>query len=149
MRPLLGEVIDWLGERIVLAVDELLLLVVCLAYAFSSDLLPEPFDLWLLYAAYVADSVLFALRVARTTYLGKIAEDPADITPTIATGITIDHAVAMSLPVVSGYVWEAFGFRWVFLLAGAIALAGFFVCLRVRVPAISPPEDEAEAKGAV
>ena len=134
MRPLLGEVIDWLGERTVLAVDELLLLVVCLAYAFASDLLPEPFDLWLLYAAYVADWVLYALRVARTTYLGKIAEDPADITPTIATGITIDHAVAISLPVVSGYVWEAFGFRWVFLLAGAIALVGFFVCLRVRVP---------------
>jgi len=135
MRPLLGEVIDWLGERTVLAVDELLLLVVCLAYAFASDLLPEPFDLWLLYAAYVADWVLYALRVARTTYLGKIAEDPADITPTIATGITIDHAVAISLPVASGYIWEAFGFRWVFLLAGAIALVGFFVCLQVRVPA--------------
>jgi MFS family permease len=40
----------------------------------------------------------------------------------------------MSLPVVSGYVWESFGFRWVFLLAGAIALVGFFVCLQVRVP---------------
>jgi predicted MFS family arabinose efflux permease len=134
MRPLLGEVIDWLGERIVLAVDELLLLVVCLTYAFASDLLPQPFDLWALYGAYVLDSVLFALRVARTTYLGKIAEHPGDITPTIATGITIDHAVAMSLPVLSGYIWEAYGFRWVFLIAGAIAVAGFFVCLQIRVP---------------
>ncbi len=134
MRPLLGEVIDWLGERTVLAADELLLLAVCLTYAFASDLLPAPIDLWVLYCAYVIDTVLFALRVARTTYLGKIAEDPSDITPTIATGITIDHAVAMSLPVLSGYIWEAFGFRWVFLLAGAIALAGFFVCLQIRVP---------------
>lgn len=134
MRPLLGEVIDWLGERTVLAVDELLLLVVCLTYAFSSEILPAPYDLWLLYGAYVLDSVLFALRVARTTYLGKIAEDRADITPTIATGITIDHAVAMSLPVLSGYIWEAFGFQWVFILAAAIAVVGFFVCLRIRVP---------------
>ncbi len=134
MRPLLGEVVDWLGERIVLAADELLLLAVCLTYAFASDLLPGPFDLWLLYGAYVLDSVLFALRVARTTYLGKIAEDKADITPTVAAGITIDHAVAMSLPVLSGYIWEAFGFRWVFLLAAAIAVVGFFVCLRIRVP---------------
>jgi predicted MFS family arabinose efflux permease len=149
MRPLLGEVIDWLGERTVLAVDELLLVAVCLAYAFASDLLPEPFDLWLLYSAYVADSVLFALRVARTTYLGKIAEDPADITPTIATGITIDHAVAMSLPVVSGYVWEAYGFRWVFLLAGAIALVGFFVCLQIRVPAAAGREGGVAASGAL
>ena len=134
-RPLLGDVIDWLGERIVLAVDEVLLLLICLAYAFASDLLRAPWDLYLLYGAYVFDIVLFALRVARTTYLKKIARDPADITPTISLGITIDHAVAMSLPVLSGYIWEAWGFRWVFLLAGAIALAGFFICLRIKVPA--------------
>ncbi len=141
MRPLLGEVIDWLGERTVLAVDELLLLAVCLTYAFSSKLLPAPYDLWLLYGAYVLDSVLFALRVARTTYLGKIAEDPADITPTIATGITIDHAVAMTLPVLSGYIWEAYGFQWVFILAAAIAVVGFFVCLQIRVPDIPQISD--------
>jgi predicted MFS family arabinose efflux permease len=133
-RPLLGEVIDWLGERIVLAADELLLLVICLSYAFASDILPAPYDLYLLYGAYIFDSLLFALRVARTTYLKKIADDPTDITPTISMGITIDHAVAMSLPVFSGYIWEAYGFRWVFILAGSIALAGFFVCLRIKVP---------------
>jgi hypothetical protein len=82
----------------------------------------------------VLDSVLFALRVARTTYLKKIAQDQSDITPTISTGITIDHAVATTLPVLSGYIWEAYGFRWVFILAGAIAFVGFFVCLRIRVP---------------
>jgi predicted MFS family arabinose efflux permease len=133
-RPLLGEVIDWLGERTVLAADELFLLAICVAYAFASDLLAPPYDLWLLYGAYIFDSVLFALRVARTTYLKKIAEDPSDITPTISTGITIDHAVATTLPVLSGYIWDAYGFRWVFILAGVIALVGFFVCLRIRVP---------------
>jgi predicted MFS family arabinose efflux permease len=138
-RPLLGEVVDWLGERVVLAADELLLLAICLAYAFASTILPPPYDLWLLYGAYVFDSVLFALRIARTTYLKKIAEDPADITPTISTGITIDHAVATTLPVASGYIWEAYGFQWVFILAGAIALAGFFVCLKIRIPY---PEDD-------
>jgi len=144
LRPLLGDVIDWLGERTVLAVDELFLLAVCLVYAFASDILPAPWDLRLLYAAYVFDNVLFALRVARTTYLKKIARDPADITPSISLGITIDHAVAMSLPVLSGYLWEAWGYRWVFILAGAIALAGFFVCLRIRVPARALPAAGAE-----
>jgi predicted MFS family arabinose efflux permease len=137
LRPLLGDVIDWLGERTVLAVDELLLLAICLAYAFASDVLPAPYALWLLYGAYISDSVLFALRIARTTYLKKIADDPADITPTISMGITIDHIVAMSLPILSGYLWEAHGPRWVFILAGTIAFAGFFVCLRIRVPSRS------------
>jgi len=128
---LLGEVIDWLGERTVLATDELLLLAICLTYAFAGDLLHGRAVLFALYGAYILDMVLFALRVARTTYLKKIVDDPSDITPTISMGITIDHAVAMSLPILSGYIWEAYGFRWVFILAGAIALVGFFVCLRI------------------
>ncbi|MCJ7755752.1 MAG: MFS transporter [Thermoanaerobaculales bacterium] len=131
LRPLLGEVIDWLGERTVLATDELLLLAICLTYAFAGDLLHGRAVLFALYGAYILDMVLFALRVARTTYLKKIVDDPSDITPTISMGITIDHAVAMSLPILSGYIWEAYGFRWVFILAGTIALVGFFVCLRI------------------
>jgi predicted MFS family arabinose efflux permease len=134
LRPLLGEIIDHLGERTVLAADELFLLLVCLVYAFAGDLLPAPYALYLLYGAYIFDSVLFALRIARTTYLQKIADTPADITPTIAMGITIDHMVAMTLPIASGYIWTTWGFRWVFLLAGAIAVAGFFICLRIRIP---------------
>ena len=134
LRPLLGDVIDWLGERVVLAADEVLLLLVCLVYAFAGDVLPGPWALRVLYAAYVLDHVLFALRVARTTYLKKIAVDPADITPTISLGVTIDHAVAMSLPVLSGYVWQRYGHQWVFLMAAAIAVVGFFICLRIEVP---------------
>ncbi len=129
-RPLLGDVIDWLGERVVLAADSLLLLGICMVYAFVDDVR-------LLYACYILDSVLFALRIARTTYLKKIADDPSDITSTISVGITIDHVVAMSLPILSGWLWETYGHEWVFLLAGAIALAGFFVCLQIRVP---PPD---------
>jgi predicted MFS family arabinose efflux permease len=134
LRPLLGEVIDWLGERTVLAADELLLLGICLTYAFAGEIFSGNGVLFALYGAYILDIILFALRVARTTYLKKIADDPADITPTISMGITIDHAVAMTLPILSGYIWEAYGFQWVFILAGSIAFVGFFVCLRIRTP---------------
>jgi predicted MFS family arabinose efflux permease len=127
LRPLLGDVIDWLGERTVLAVDEIMLLAVCLVYAFVGNV-------YVLMGAYILDHILFALRVARTTYLKKIAVDPADITPTISLGITIDHVVAMSLPILSGWLWVNHGHHWVFILAGAIALAGFVLCLQIRVP---------------
>lgn len=134
LRPLLGDVIDWVGERAVLAADEVFLLVICMVYAFATDLFPHDAAMYALYAAYIVDNLLFALRIARTTYLKKIVDDPSDITPSISMGITIDHAVAMTLPVLSGYIWEHFGFRWVFVLAGAIAVAGFFVCLQIKVP---------------
>jgi predicted MFS family arabinose efflux permease len=140
LRPLLGDVIDWLGERVVLVADEILLLLICLVYAFADRLFAPGAVLWTLYVAYVLDQTLFALRVARTTYLKKIAVDPADITPTMSLGITIDHAVAMTLPVFSGWLWAHVGFQWVFVLAAAIALVGLVVCLRIRVsaPAAGP-----------
>jgi MFS family permease len=136
-RPLLGDVIDWFGERIVLTADEIFLILICLTYAFAGDLFAKGTAVYVLYGAFIMDSVLFALQIARNTYLKKIAETQADITPTIATGITIDHLVAMSLPILSGYLWSSFGFRWVFILAASIATAGFFVCLRIRVPSPS------------
>ncbi len=134
MRPLLGDVIDWLGERKVLATDEIMLFFVCMIYGFASDIFSSPWDLRVLYGAYMLDHILFALRIARTTYLKKIAVDPTDITPTISLGITIDHVVAMTLPVLSGVIWERYGHQWVFVLAGAIALGGFFICLQIRIP---------------
>ncbi|MBN2343854.1 MAG: MFS transporter [Deltaproteobacteria bacterium] len=138
VRPLLGDVIDWFGERVVLAVDEVLLILICLTYAFAGDLFSTGTALYVLYGAFILDSILFALRIARNTYLKKIADTKDDITPTIAMGVTIDHLVAMSLPVLSGYLWMSMGFRWVFLLAAAIAIAGFFICLRIRVPESAP-----------
>jgi MFS family permease len=137
LRPLLGDIIDKLGERKVLAADELLLLLICLTYAFAGDLFPAPWALRVLYFAYIFDSVLFALRIARTTYLKKIIDDPSELTPTISLGITIDHVVSMSLPILSGWLWQEYGFKWVFLLAGAIAFIGFFVCLQIKVPEVS------------
>ncbi len=112
----------------------LLLMMICMTYAFAGDVFSGPWVIRVLYAAYVLDHILFALRVARTTYLKKIALDPADITPTISLGITIDHVVAMTLPVLSGFIWERYGHQYVFLLAAAIAVAGFFICLRIRIP---------------
>lgn len=134
VRPLLGDVIDWFGERIILSVDEILLFVICITYAFAGSIFGKNTALYILYGAFILDSILFALRIARNTYLKKIADTTADITPTIAMGVTIDHLVAMSLPVLSGYLWEKLGFQSVFLLAASIAIVGFFVCLRIRVP---------------
>ena len=133
-RPLLGDIIDWVGERAVLMADEVLLIGVCLTYAFAGDLLPAGGVVWALYGAYILDHTLFGLRAARTTYLQKIAVDPTDITPTMSVGVTVDHVVAMSLPILSGWLWEEVGFRWVFVLAAGIAVAGFFVAERIRVP---------------
>ena len=90
--------------------DAVILLFICAGFAFS---VYRP----LLYALYILDNLMFATRIARTTYLNRIAESRADIAPTISMGITMDHAVSMIMPVLGGLLWAAYGYRAVFLAA--------------------------------
>jgi hypothetical protein len=55
--------------------------------------------------------------------------------------VTINHAVSMTIPALGGWLWEASGHRWVFVVAAGIAVAMMAFASRVRVgshPTISP-----------
>jgi len=116
--------------------DALILLGICAGFAFSA-FLP------LLYFLYVLDNLMFATRIARTTYLNRIAVDKSDVGPTISFGISIDHAVSMTMPILGGLLWAAYGYKSVFLAAMLLAVAGFITALAVDEkrspkPATSP-----------
>ncbi|MBP7461399.1 MAG: MFS transporter [Candidatus Delongbacteria bacterium] len=91
-RQELGKLIDRWGERRVFFLDAGVLVVICLVYAISKQV-------YLLYAAFIMDNLMFAMRIARTTYLKKIADHPGEILPSLALGITMDHVVSMTIPV--------------------------------------------------
>lgn len=123
-RQAFGVVTDRIGERKMFIADALILLVICGGFAFSSF---RP----LLYALFILDNLMFATRIARTTYLNKIAESRADISPTLSLGVTMDHALSMSVPAAGGLLWAAYGYKAVFLAASLLALAGLAAALRV------------------
>jgi hypothetical protein len=83
---------------------------------------------------YVLDNVLFAAGIARTTYLDKIAESESDVHASLSLGVTIDHAVSMSIPTLGGLVWAVYGFPYVFLGAAAIAALNLVAAGFVRAP---------------
>ncbi len=60
--------------------------------------------------------------MARATYLNKIVEKKSDLTPTLSMGVSVDHAVSMTMPFFAGLLWEAAGYQYVFLLAAGLAL---------------------------
>ena len=70
-------------------------------------------------------------RIARTTYLNKLAEHKSDIAPTISLGVTMDHAVSMTIPAAGGLLWAAYGYKSVFIAASLLSVAGFFAALVV------------------
>jgi hypothetical protein len=132
-QPRLGRLIDRLGERLILMSDALLLIGVCLGYGFAREL-PLARPVHLVYACYVLDNVLFAAGMARTTYIDKIAESESDIHASLSVGVSIDHAVSMSLPTIGGLVWMRYGFPYVFLGAAGIAICNLIAASFVRVP---------------
>jgi len=86
--------------------------------------------------------MLFAVSDARTIYLSRIAHSRQEITSTLSLGVTLDHAVSMSIPAFAGWVWMAWGYPRVFLGAAAIALATLVAASRVPPRVALPPRAE-------
>ncbi len=95
--PYVGKLINLKGERFVLSIEYLSLVLVFLTYAFTSSKAIAGI-------AYVFDHIVFGFAIAIKSYFQKIA-DPADISPSMAVGFTINHLVAVILPFAGGLLW--------------------------------------------
>ncbi len=145
-KPLLGVAIDKMGERRLLMLDSSILVAVCLGYGFAESSLPGWLALPTLYLCYVLDQLLFSVGMARSTYLRKIAVQDSDVTPTLSLGVSLDHIVSMSIPMLGGLVWKLWGYPWVFAGAAVISVVNILACALVRTPA-EPEAHLAQAAG--
>ncbi|MEG6513417.1 MFS transporter [Desulforamulus ruminis] len=132
-RPLLGRAIDRYGERLVITLESISLVFICLGYGFAREVGIGSLAIWLVYTCYVADQLLFACNMARATYLNKIVDSPADLTPTLSMGLTIDHMVSMTIPFFGGLLWMKMGYQYIFLMAAVIALMNLYAALKMKV----------------
>jgi MFS family permease len=121
-QPLLGRAIDRFGERAVLMADSLCIVAICTGYG-TAHLIPDrTVALGVLFACFVCDQLLFGVNMARDVYIARIAARPEDVAPTLSLGVTINHAVSMSVPAVGGLLWLRYGHSSVFLACGGIAV---------------------------
>jgi MFS family permease len=135
-RKIIGKAIDIKGERFVLTLEAALLLAICLGYAYSADIFTAGVAVVIIAACYVIDNSMSSVEMARSTYVRKIAADPADVTPTLSTGVSLQHIASMLIPVFGGLLWEAFGpggYKYVFLAAAAVALLNLILTSRIRI----------------
>jgi predicted MFS family arabinose efflux permease len=93
-RTVVGNTIDIRWERFILSLEAVLLLAICMGYAYAADFFQPGIAVVIIAACYIIDNSMSAVEMARSTYLRKIAVDPADVTPTLSTGISIDHVVS-------------------------------------------------------
>ena len=118
LAPKIGHLISWIGERRVLTIEYIGLVIVFVSYAFVDSIA-------LAIALYLLDHLFFAMAIAIKTYFQKIA-DPADIAATSSISFTINHIAAVILPALLGVVW-VINHSAVFLIGAAIA-CGSLIC---------------------
>jgi predicted MFS family arabinose efflux permease len=133
-QPLLGRAIDRYGEKLILQLEAILLVVVCLGYGFSKFLFPATTAFLFICGFYLLDQMLFSVGMARSMYIKKIAMDESHVQPALTAGVTIDHIFSISVALLGGVIWNRFGFQYVFLMGIIIALLNFFAVSQISIP---------------
>jgi len=132
LAPRVGRLVDRFGERKMLMTSYTCLIGVFLGYAFFRSA-------YALYLMYILDSLLFLASVGNSTYLKKIA-DPGDVTPSLATGVTMNHIAAVLVPVTGGLMWDRFSYQPVFIGGAVVVMLSILFANRVRVVDEKPGE---------
>lgn len=111
--PLIARAVNRYGERKVLSLEYLSLVLVFTAYALTDN----P---WVAGGLYVVDNIFFNFSMAIRTFYQKIA-DPAHIASGMAVGFTINHIAAVVIPFMGGLAWVT-DYRIVFFGAAGLSL---------------------------
>lgn len=113
LAPLLGKAINHFGERKVLSLEYFSLIFIFFAYAYLENK-------YIIGLMYILDHIFFNFAIAIRSYFQKIAH-PQDIAPSMAVGFTINHIIAVLIPVIGGFLWM-YNYRIPFLIGASLSL---------------------------
>ena len=135
--PVIGRWIDKYGAPRVMVIEVLLFFVIYLGYGLisagvHSGLLPAAgLIVALIVIIHTLDRVAFNFIIARSVYLRSIAVSPEDVTPTLATGMALDHIFSILSAFICGWLWWEFGPQYVFIFSGVLAAVQLAVAIRI------------------
>ena len=117
--PLVGRIINRLGERRLMSIEYLCAIAIFFGYAFVQ------ID-WVIVLLYVIDSLTFNFSIAVRTFFQKISF-PSDAAPNMAIAQTVNHIPAVTIPAFGGWMWINWGYSSVFLFGVAITLVSLLL----------------------
>ncbi|MDD3169161.1 MAG: MFS transporter, partial [Eubacteriales bacterium] len=100
---------------------------------FSERIFSAGIAVVIITGCYVIDNSMSVVEMARSTYVRKIAVNFADVTPTLSTGISLQHIASMVVPVFGGILWAAAGYQAVFIAAAVIALFNLILSRKIMI----------------
>jgi predicted MFS family arabinose efflux permease len=140
--PWIGRMIDMHGERQMLG-------IINFAYIFALGGYALVDNVYFAAGCYIIYSFIFPLSsVGAATYLRKVAVQ-REIAPSLAMGVTLNHAAAIVVPITTGFILNFVGFQIPFLIACGFATFTIFVTRRLdpatQKSAARIAEDESRA----
>jgi hypothetical protein len=101
LAPRMGAFISKHGERPSIMFENISLILIFAGYALASNGTLGASGAWVAAALFVMDGIFTTFYIAQKTYFQKIG-DSADMAPTAAVAFTINHIMAVIIPVVFG-----------------------------------------------
>ncbi|MCL2372617.1 MAG: MFS transporter [Defluviitaleaceae bacterium] len=89
----------------------------------------------IVYVLFILDRMTMQMGMLRALYLRSIALDKSEISPTLSTGMSIDHAISIICALLGGFVWDTWGPQYVFFIAAALSLGNVIVAYMLPKPA--------------
>lgn len=129
--PIIGKLIEKIGERWALTIEYAGLVSVFMGYAVVDNSIVAG-------SLYVIDHLFFAMAIGIKTYFQKIA-DREDVAATASVSFTIDHIAAVVIPTTFGMIWMVSP-SLVFYIGAGFAVASLVTSN--LIPALPAPGNE-------
>ena len=122
--PIVGRIIDRIGERKVLTFYYICGTAVFAAYGCIAIK-------YVLIGLYLLDNLLMTHNIGITTYVTKIASSE-DLRPTLAMGVSVNHISAVTVPLLGGLLWSTYhNYSIPFFVGSLLAIVSLYFVQRL------------------
>jgi predicted MFS family arabinose efflux permease len=128
----LGRLLDRAGERITLTIGYITLALCFVGYALINNV-------WFLGVIVVFINLLVTLSMGLSTYVNRIAP-PEELTPTLSTGISVNHISSVGMSFVAGALLPILGYKTLCWGAVGIIMLSVPFAYAIRTQISQPPK---------
>lgn len=129
--PAVGRLTDKWGYRNTMIWDTVVLFFVCLAYGFAGKMFTASVAFWVVCLNFVLDAVISTTALATNIYVKTLADDQNELTSTLATGISINHLIAILTAPLGGWIWVRFGIEYLFAFSAVMAICNTLFAMTI------------------
>ena len=140
--PLIGKLIDIKGARFTMIIEAGCFIAIYIAYGLLSKGVNENViiltgvGLFFIYVLYICDRMTAQFYMVRSIYFKSIALKEEDVTPSLSTGMAIDHVFAIIGAFLCGIVWDKWGPEYVFIIAAILSAANMVAAWGIKKDAV-------------